>query len=166
MRKQIAALAIALLLSAGSAHAVVPSATVQFPTTGWNGYAPSDIQCGEALGANMNAAGGTDIPIYISAPTQYYDISAVEASNASVSLTTANAGIYGAVSEGSPTIVSPVAFSTLTAAAANAAGSTFPMTLATPTAYYNLGVIYLHIVTAQGAAATADIRVRCHPLYR
>lgn len=167
MRKQVAALAIALLLSAGSAQAVVPSATVQFPTTGWNGYAPARIQCGELLNANFNST--ADQPIVITAPTALYDIDSIEVSSASVSLTTAAGGVYPAASKGGTAIVgSGQAYSTLTAAAANAAGSTLLLTLASGinTTAYNLGTLYFSLTTAQGAAATANIRVRCTPHYR
>jgi hypothetical protein len=53
----------------------------------------------------------------------------------------------------------------LTAAATNAAGSVMQATLAIPTAAFNLNAIYFALTTAQGAAATADIRVTCRPLY-
>ena len=125
------------------------------------------MQCGELLGANMNTA--ADQPIYISAPTALYSLASIEVSNASVSLLTAAGGIYTAVAKGGAAVVAAnQAYSTLTAAATNAAGSTLLLTIATAgsTAYFNLGTLYFALTTPQGAAATADIRVRCTPLYR
>lgn len=166
MRKPVAAISVAALLAMGcAARAATP--TMQFPTTGWNAYAPALVQCGELLGANMNST--ADQPIPITAPTGLYDIDSIEVSNASVSLTTAAGGIYPAAAKGGTAIVgSSQAYSTLTAAAANAAGSTLLLTLASGinTTAYNLGTVYLSLTTPQGAAATADVRVRCRPLYR
>lgn len=163
------ALAVVVAVSFGvmvpTSHAVVPSPTMQFPTTGWQGYAPGSIQCGELLGANMNTTADQAIPIV--APTAAYLISDVVATNASVSLTTAAGGVYTAISKGGTAVVAAgQAYSTLTAAAANAAGSSLLLTLNTPTAYYNASTLYLSLTTGQGAAATADIRVFCKPLYR
>lgn len=139
--------------------------TMQFPTTGWGAYAPGSVQCGELLGANMNITTDQAIPIVV--PTGAYLISDVVATNASVSLTTAAGGVYTAISKGGTAVVaSGQAYSTLTAAAANAAGSSLLLTLNTPTAYYTASPLYLSLTTGQGAAATVDIRVFCKPLYR
>lgn len=153
--------------SMGAAKAAVsPTPTNQFPTTGWQAYAPGTVQCGELLGANFNVT--TDQAIYLTVPTQYYHLDSIEVTNASVSLTTAAGGIYTATAKGGTAVVgSGQAYSTLTAAAVNAAGSTLLLTLnSTDTTYWNVSPLYLSLTTAQGAAATADVRVRCKPLYR
>lgn len=164
MKRLLSAAAIAALLAS---PAMATSPTMQFPTTGWSGYAPNRIQCGELLGANMNTT--ADQPIQITVPSALYDIDAIEVSSASTSLTTAVGGVYPAASKGGTAIVAnSQAYSTLTAAAPNAAGSTMLLTLAggVATTAYNLGTIYFSLTTPQGAAATANIRVRCTPHYR
>lgn len=143
----------------------------QFDTTPWNGYAPGEVQCGTLLGANANIT--TDQPIYITVPSVYggngagYYVSAIIMSNASVSLTTASGGVYGAASKAAPTLAANQALSTLTAAAQNAAGSAMALTLATgaTTDALTANPLYFSLTTGQGAAATVDVRVYCRPLY-
>jgi hypothetical protein len=149
----------------GSMHSNVQAQTnMQFPTTGWGGYAPAQIQCGLLKSADMNVT--TDQAIQITFPTVNYEISRITASNASVSLTTAAGGIYQSPSKAGTAIVSSAqAYSTLTAAAVNAAGSALDLTLNAPTALFNVRTIYLSLTTAQGAASTADFRVYCVPSY-
>lgn len=157
----LAAIALVVVV----AHAQLPSPTVQFPTTGWNGYAPALVECGTAIGLNFNTT--ADQPIVITVPTASYHLAAIEATGASVSLTTAAGGIYTAASKGGTAVVaSSQAYSTLTAATPNNAGSTMLLTLnSTDTTRFNVPILYLSLTTAQGAAATANIHVRCNPLY-
>jgi len=151
---------VAVLVSVGAQA----QTQMQFPTTGWGGYAPTSIQCGTLKAANMNTTADQAIPI--SFPSSTYEITVIEISNASVSLTTAAGGFYQAASKAGTAIVANTqAYSTLTAAATNAAGSTMAATLNLATAAFNLRTIYLSLTTSQGAAATADIRIFCRPLY-
>jgi hypothetical protein len=163
MRKLFAAFA-ALTLYAGAASAAGP--TIQFPNSPWKGSAPARIQCGWLQSANMNSTADQAIPI--SVPSSTYMLDSIVISNASVSLSTAAGGFYTAASKGGTTLVANTqAYSTLTAAAVNAAGSSMSATLGTgaTTSALNASPIYFSLTTGQGAAATADIRVYCRPLY-
>ena len=140
--------------------------TMQFPTSGWVGDAPGVILAGELIGANMNST--ADQAIVMSVPATRYVVEAIVVSNASVSLDTAAGGIYSVASKGGVTLVAAAqVYSTLTAAAVNAAGSALFLTLDTPatTGMFDLSTLYFSLTTAQGAAATADIRVYVRPLY-
>jgi len=154
----------ATLLSVGSMARA--QTQMQFPTTPWGGYAPARIQCGSLLGANFNATSDQAIPI--SFPSAYYMLDAIAVDNASLSLDTAAGGFYTAASKGGVALVAnSQAYSTLTAAAANASGSAMLATIASAgqNNQLNLRTIYFSLTTPQGAAATADIRVYCRPLY-
>jgi hypothetical protein len=157
------AFGVGAALAAGAVIAA-PVTTMQFPTAGWGGFAPASVQCGMLKSANMNVT--TDQIIPIAFPSSTYEITEISIANASTSLTTAVGGFYQTTSKGGTAIVAnSQAYSTLTAAATNAAGSVLQATLAIPTAAFNLNAIYFALTTAQGAAATADIRVTCRPLY-
>jgi hypothetical protein len=147
-------------------ESVSAQTAMQFPTTPWGGYAPARVQCGALTGANMNVT--TDQAIPISVPSRLYMLDAITINNASVSLTTAAGGFYTAASKGGTIVVAAAqAYSTLTAAANDASGSAMSATIATAGANNALDVttLYFSLTTAQGAAATADIRVFCRPLY-
>jgi hypothetical protein len=169
--KAITALAaVAALSLAGSAMAQTNG---QFPQAPWNAFAPASIQCGWLYGANMNAT--TDQAIPISVPSGTWAIDSISISNPSISLTTAQGGFYTAASKGGVAVVaSTQAYSTLTTNAANSTGNFMTTTLSTagnttdfqgPTQTSAIKMLYFSLTTAQGAAATADIRVRCRPLY-
>lgn len=157
-------------LTAGAARA---QSTVQFPTTQWNGYAPTRIQCGTLRGANMNVT--TDQAIQIAVPTATYMIDSIEVSDPSVSLTTAAGGVYSAASKGGVAIVaSGQAYSALTTNTANATGSALLLTISTAgnttrfAGYQQssrIKTIYLSLTTGQGTAATANVRVYCRLNY-
>lgn len=167
-----------LLLAAGVALAALTSlpraqTTVQFPTTPWSGFAPARIECGSLLAANFNSS--ADQAIYISVPSATYAIDSIAISNPSVSLDTAVGGFYTAASKGGVAVVANTqAYSTLTTNDANTTGNYMTATLATAgsTTMFNgyaqanqISVLYLSLTTPQGAAATADVRVYCRPLY-
>jgi hypothetical protein len=155
---------LCVFIGAGRACAQSGGTTMQFPTMGWGGFAPARIECGELLGANMNSTADQAIPI--SFPSAKYVITEIDITNPSVSLTTAAGGFYSAASKGGVAIVSSgQAYSTLTTNAANTTGNEMTATLATAgnTTAFNLSQIYLSLTTAQGAAATADVRVYCRP---
>ncbi len=133
---------------------------------------PVQVQIGKQgvlfslMGANMNST--ADQAIQIACPTTRYIIQAIIATNASISLTTAAGGIYTAASKGGSTIVAAAqAYSTLTASGVNVAGSALALTLDTlaTTGELDLSTLYFALTTAQGAAATANIRVYIRPLY-
>ena len=142
------------------------ASTMQFPTTGWQGEAPGVILGGRLIGADANVT--TDQAIQISCPARRYVIEAIVASNASISLTNADGGLYSAASKGGVALVAAAqVYSTLTAAAVNAAGSALFLTLdtAATTGMFDLSTIYFSLTGAQGSAATLDLRVYIRPLY-
>lgn len=105
---------------------------------------------GVAQGVNLNATGDTVIPI-INSTT--YSVSNVILTNASVSLTTAQAGLFSAAGGGGTAVVSNAALSGATGptvVSQRTVAST--ATLTGPYLYWNVG-------TAQGAAATGDIYI-------
>ena len=161
----------AMLLGSVGGHA--QPAGFQFPTSPWNGYAPASVQCGWLYGANMNST--ADQAITISVPSAAYSVEQIQISNPSVSLTTAAGGFYSAASKGGVIIVAAAqAYSGLTTKTANTTGNLLAATLSTAGNTTNfaaqsstgvLSTIYLSLTTAQGAAATADVRIFCHPMY-
>jgi len=104
-----------------------------------------------ATGVNVNATGDQAV-LQINNSTNY-SVSNVVFTNASVSLTTAAAGLFTAPSAGGTAIVSNAALSALT-------GSTVvsQRTVAS-TATQSAQNLYLNVGTAQGATATMDIYV-------
>jgi hypothetical protein len=115
----------------------------------------------------MNEA-SVDQPITILVPSANYMLASITLSNASISLTAAEGGFYSAKSQGGTALVAATqVYSTLTGAALNASGSAMLATISTAGTNneLNLGTIYFNLGTAQGAPATADIRVYCRPLY-
>lgn len=171
MKLRITLLAAAIAaLASGPARA---QTQVQYPFAPWNAYAPSVVECGSLIGANFNVT--TDQAIPISVPSALYAIDAIAISNPSVSLSTAAGGFYTAASKGGIAVVAnSQAYSGLTTNTANATGNYLKATLATAgnTTAFNgfaqtsqISTLYLSLTTAQGAAATADVRVYCRLLY-
>lgn len=162
----LAALAVAGIVGDRGAQAQGRGATMQFPTSPWGGFAPARVQCGQLLGANFNSTSDQAIPV--SVPSNRYRLDTITISNASISLTTAQGGFYtGASKTGTTLVANSQAYSTLTAAAIDAAGSLMAATLDTgaTTSMLDVSTIYFSLTTEQGAAATADIRLSCQPLY-
>lgn len=170
MKRLVASLGLLAALC-GSARA---QSQFQFPTAPWNAFAPGSVQCGWLYGANFNVT--TDQAIPISVPSANYAIDKIIVSNPSTSLTTAVGGFYTAASKGGVTVVANTqAYSGLTTNSANTTGNFLAATLSTagtttmfggPTQGSNaVTTLYLSLTTAQGAAATADVRVTCKPLY-
>lgn len=163
-RRLLAAFSVAAVLSV-SAQA---QTTMQFPTTPWGAFAPTRVQCGALNGANFNTT--ADQSITLAVPGYSYLVDSITVSNPSVSLTTAAGGFYSAISKGGVAVVgSGQAYSSLTTNTANATGNAMLATIATAgntTAFLgNPSTLYLSLTTPQGAAATADVRVFCRPLY-
>ena len=163
MRMRITSFVAALFALAGTASA---QTTMQFPTAPWGGFAPARVECGRLIGANFNSTADQAIPV--SFPSVTYLVSEIAVSNPSVSLDTAQGGFYSAASKGGIAIVaSSQAYTSLTTNAANTTGNAMLATIATAgnTTALNVKTVYLSLTTAQGAAATADVRIYCRPLY-
>lgn len=118
---------------------------------------PSGLATNQAIrllasyqGVNVNAAGDTVLPIQNSGR---WSVSNVIFTNASVSLTTATAGVFTAPNGGGTAIVADAALSGLTSA------SVVSQRTVASTAAQTGGNLYLDVGTAQGAAATMDVFV-------
>ena len=171
----LAAVAILALVGVGGAHA---QGQMQFPTTPWSGFAPTRVQCGSLDAANMNVT--TDQAIPISVPSAYYLFDSIEVDEVFplqplVSLSTAAGGFYtGASKSGITVVANTQAYSTITTNVASTTGNAMTATLATAglTTIFPgssqpspVNQLYFSLTTAQGAAATANIRVYCRALY-
>jgi hypothetical protein len=140
--------------------------TMQFPTTGWGGTAPGRIELGRLLAANFNSTADQSIPVTF--PSGTYMVTDIVISNPSISLDTAAGGFYSAASKGGVAIVAnSQAYSSLTNSTANTTGNAIAATIATAglTTMFTTHTLYFSLTTAQGAAATADIRIYGRPLY-
>ena len=140
--------------------------TYQFPTSGWQGEAPGVILGGYLIDANANIT--SDQAIKINCPARRYVIDSIWASDASISLTTAQGGLFtGAGKTGTTLVATTQAYSSLTAAAVNAAGSAVALTLGAgaTTSMLDVSTIFFALTTAQGAASNLDIRIYIKPLY-
>lgn len=101
-------------------------------------------------GVNVNASGDTVLPIL---DTGSYSVANVIFTNASVSLTTALAGVFTAPSAGGTAIVANAALSALTAP------SVVSQRTVASTAAQSGQNLYVNVGTPQGAAATMDVFV-------
>jgi hypothetical protein len=143
----------------------------QFPSVPWQSYAPGRVQCGWLNGANFNTTADQKITLMV--PTSTYMIDQIVISAPSVSMTTAAGGFYSAASKGGIAVVaSTQTYTSLTTNAANTTGNAMLATLATAgnTTEFTIPttgspVLYLSLTTAQGAAATANVRIFCRPQY-
>ena len=103
-----------------------------------------------ATGVNANATGDTVLPIIDSSS---YSVKFVVATNASISLSSAAAGVFTAPSAGGTAIVSNAALSALT-------GPTVVSERTVASTAVQTGQnLYVNVGTAQGAAATLDVYV-------
>ena len=101
-------------------------------------------------GVNANATGDTILPLLDSSS---YSVKFVVFTNASVSLTTAAAGLFTAPSAGGTGIVANAALTALT-------GSTVVSERTVASTAVQTGQnLYVNVGTAQGAAATFDVYV-------
>jgi hypothetical protein len=103
-----------------------------------------------AQGVNVNAAADTVMPIINSSR---WSVSNVVFTNASISLSTATAGVFTAPSGGGTAIVADAALSGLSAA------SVVSQRTVASTAAQTGDNLYLDVGTVQGAAATMDVFV-------
>jgi hypothetical protein len=104
-----------------------------------------------ATGVNVNATGDQAVLRIINA--QNYSVSNVVFTNASVSLSSAAAGLFTAPSAGGTGIVANAALSALTGP--TIVSQRTVASTATPVSQ----ILYLNVGTAQGAAATMDVYV-------
>ena len=118
---------------------------------------PSNVTTNQTLrllavykGVNANATGDTVLPINNSTS---YSVSNVIFTNASVNLTTAQAGVFTAPSAGGTAIVANAALSALSSA------SVVSQRTVASTAAQTGQNLYVNVGTAQGAAATFDVYV-------
>ena len=118
---------------------------------------PSNLSTNQALrllasfqGVNVNAGGDTVLPII---NTDRYSVSNVVFTNASVSLTTALAGVFTAPNAGGTAIVANAALSAMTSA------SVVSQRTVASTAAISGQNLYVNVGTVQGAAATMDVFV-------
>ena len=118
---------------------------------------PSQLSTNQAIrllasyqGVNVNATGDTVLPIL---NTTNYSVSNVIFTNASVSLTTAAAGLFTAPAAGGTGLVANAALSAMT-------GSTVVSQRTVASTATQTGQnLYVNVGTAQGAAATMDVYV-------
>lgn len=108
---------------------------------------------GSLIGADFNVTTDQAIPI-TRIGSQKYLITRIVVTNASVSMTAADGGIYTATSKGGTAIVAAAQVYT----ALTAATVALDLTLAVNNTY-TLNNLYFSLTGAQGAAATADIYV-------
>ena len=118
---------------------------------------PSNVTTNQTLrllavykGVNANVTGDTVLPIVNSTS---YSVSNVIFTNASVNLTTAQAGVFTAPSAGGTAIVANAALSALSSA------SVVSQRTVASTAAQTGQNLYVNVGTAQGAAATFDVYV-------
>ena len=115
---------------------------------------------GVALGVNVNQT-STDIPTtLLLLPGSNFEVTRLSANNASISLTTATAGLFTAAAGGGTALASDQALSALTAATKN-----LNLTMAAGAAaniwnqVTQVNLLFLRVGTAQGAAATCDFYI-------
>jgi len=118
---------------------------------------PSNLASNQAIrllasfqGVNVNATGDTVLPVN---NTNSYGVSNVIFTNASISLTTAAAGLFTAPSAGGTGIVANAALSAMTAS------TVVSQRTVASTALQTGQNLYVNVGTAQGAAATMDVYV-------
>lgn len=106
-------------------------------------------------GANMNSVNDQAFNMFVLS-SQKYRVRRITATNASVSLTTAQGGIYtGASKSGSAIVAASQTYSSLTTSLLAE-----DLTAALPNAVQAAGTpLYLSLTTAQGGTATADLYV-------
>lgn len=104
-----------------------------------------------ARAVNVNATG--DVAVMPIVNSGSYSVFQVVFTNASISLTTAAAGLFTAANAGGTGIVANAALSGLTSA------TVFSQRTVATTALQTAQNLYLNVGTAQGAAATMDVFV-------
>lgn len=119
---------------------------------------PAAVMLGRFLTANMNTT--ADQAITLSSARCI--VTEILVDNASISLTLAAGGLYTAVSKGGNAVVAATQlYSALTATTKLVRLTVAAIGL---TDVVVSGTLYLSLTTAQGSAATADVRVYGYPL--
>ncbi len=117
------------------------------------------------LGVNLNSVADTPIAIPLPPGLSRWKVSAIMVSNASVSLTTAQAGVFSSPGGVGQTLAAAQALSGITSVTPNTNNNMLALTLTNGnTESYNVGTIYFRCTTPQGSAATADVTVVYEPL--
>lgn len=116
---------------------------------------PKSGLLGSLIGADFNST--ADQAITIASGITKYVIRRIVVVNASLNLTTAVGGLYGAAAKSAPNIVANTQVYTALTAAAKFVDLT--LTALCGTDIFTQGTIYLSLTTPQGAAATADVFV-------
>jgi len=113
---------------------------------------------------NLNAAGDTAVPVILPTGFTRFQVNSVVVAHASTSLTTATLGVYTAASAGGLAIVTTAALSGITATTESTAANMLSMSVADTNGSTNVKNLYIHVGTAQGAAATADVMISITPI--
>jgi hypothetical protein len=121
------------------------------------------VQCGKLTGANFNST--ADQAITIDPPSPNYEIQSISITNPSISMTTAQGGVYTAASKGGIQLVAATqVYSALTTNAIDSTGNFLNLPIIN-NHLMDYATLYLSLTTAQGAAATADVQVQCRGKY-
>jgi hypothetical protein len=115
-------------------------------------------------GVNLNATSDTPVAITLPAGFTRYHIVDVKVSNASISLTTAQIGLYTAASQGGVNIVAQTTTGIPNNTNATNLNSYSATVVDSGTRAYNNATLYINVGTPQGAAASADITIVIKPL--
>jgi hypothetical protein len=114
------------------------------------------VLLGKLTAANMNSTADQSITITLPTGTTKYAVEKIDATNCTVSLTTAAGGMYTATSKGGVAIVAAAqTYTGLTGTATDLVS----LTLAVTNRSFNSATLYLSLTSAQGTAATADVYV-------
>ena len=105
---------------------------------------------GVVTGVNANATGDTVVPVL---NTTNFSVANVVFTNASVSLTTAAAGVFTAPAAGGTALVANAALSALTGP------TVVSQRTVASTALQSVQNLYVNVGTAQGATATFDVYI-------
>ena len=106
-------------------------------------------------------ANDTAIALTLPAGITRYQVMGIQIAHASISLTTAQAGVYTAAAAGGVAVASHQALSTVTASAADTNGNGMALTQTLPAAtWFTETVLYFNVGTAQGAPATCDVVIQ------
>ena len=147
MIRAVALLVILLFGAAASAQQVFV-----FPS---NAAIPGQAPLCSIRGANFNVT--TDQICALPAAVTAWDLTSIEVTNCSASLTLAAGGVYTAASKGGTALVSAAqAYTGLTSSTV-----VLPLTLngTAATTRLTISSVYLSLTTAQGSAATCDMYV-------
>lgn len=156
--------ALLTLLAALILPSIAPAQITQYPLVGSIGTCAAGSTCvlGKLKSANFNATSDQAITIAPFTSGSKYMITEIDVANCSVSMTTAQGGVYTAASKGG-TIIGAT-----TTPFTNCTGATKRHRL---TALTNMdsntltaATLYLSLTTAQGVAATADVYIIGMPL--